>query len=228
MSSLTTPLNESLGNRLRKLWRDDGLSIAFFTLFILCLIPQGLTGWVDYNGSLKEAHFPAISLGAYLRTGNFLDGAFSNWQAAILQLAVLIAFSAVLRQKGAAHSRKPAGLSQRTVYWKLRRQDNLADTLYANSLSLAFIFMFVIAFGLHLLFGSWRYNEQQTLQHLPTLSTLAYAGSADFWFSVFQCWEAEFGAIGLYVVLSIFLRQENSPESKKVEAQDGETGETNE
>nr|WP_295742200.1 DUF6766 family protein [uncultured Acidocella sp.] len=228
MSSLTTPLNESLGNRLRKLWRDDGLSIAFFTLFILCLIPQGLTGWADYNGSLKSAHFPPVSLGAYLRTGNFLDGAFSNWQAAILQLAVLIAFSAVLRQKGAAHSRKPEGFGHRSLYLRLRRRDTLADTLYANSLSLAFIAMFIIAFGLHLLFGSWRYNEQQTLQHLPTLSTLSYAGSADFWFSVFQCWEAEFGAIGLYVVLSIFLRQENSPESKKVEARDGDTGETNE
>ncbi len=46
--------------------------------------------------------------------------------------------------------------------------------------------------------------------------------------SVFQCWEAEFSAIGLYVVLSIFLRQEGSPESKPVGAGNEQTGGTNE
>ncbi len=34
-------------------------------------------------------------------------------------------------------------------------------------------------------------------------------------------------AIGLYVLLSVFLRQEGSPESKPVESHDDETGEAN-
>lgn len=224
----------SLSKR-RELWaslkltvKDDSLSIALFSLFVLCVAAQAVIGWSAYNGSLQNGHFPKISFVAYLGTGNFLDGAFSNWQAAILQLAVLISFSSVLRQKGAAHSRKPEGLSHRRVNWKLRPRPTWCGSLYANSLSLTFFGVFAVAFVLHLWFGTWKYNEDQALRHLRPLSMASYAGSADFWFSVFQCWEAEFGAIGIYIVFSIFLRQENSAESKPVDARDDETGETNE
>lgn len=40
----------------------------------------------------------------------------------------------------------------------------------------------------------------------------------------FQTWQAEFMAIVVYVVLSIYLRQDRSPESKPVSAPDEETG----
>ncbi len=40
-------------------------------------------------------------------------------------------------------------------------------------------------------------------------------------------WEAEFGVIGIFIILSIFLREEGSAESKPVESTDEETGETN-
>src|SRR5579863_1030459 len=77
---------------LRKAINDDSMSIMLFSLFLLCLVGQGLSGWLAYNQALRAAHLPAITLIAYLATGNFLDGMLSNWQAAILQLAVLIAF----------------------------------------------------------------------------------------------------------------------------------------
>jgi hypothetical protein len=88
--------------------------------------------------------------------------------------------------------------------------------------------MFLAVFLLHILFGAWKHNEDQALQHLPPDSLRAYAVSSEFWFSVFQCWEAEFASIGIYIVLSIFLRQENSPESKPVGASDAQTGGANE
>ena len=59
------------------------------------------------------------------------------------------------------------------------------------------------------------------------LSIEAYARSATFWFRTLQTWEAEFGVIGLFIILSIFLRQEGSAESKPVEDSDEEAGETN-
>ena len=86
---------------LKKVIANDSMSVALFSLFLICLIGQGLSGWFAYDDSLHAGHFGKITLGAYLRTGNFLDGIFSNWEAAILQLAVLIAFGSVLRQKGA-------------------------------------------------------------------------------------------------------------------------------
>ena len=213
---------------LKKFISNDSMSIALFGLFLLCAVAQSIIGWFAYDASLKAAHLGAIRFVAYIGTGNFLDGVFSNWQAAILQLAVLIAFSSVLRQKGAAHSRKRHAASHRTWEWKFHPRSSVWEWLYANSLSLAFSALFIGLFLLHLWFGERKYNEDQVLQHLPATSLAAYARSAYFWFSVFQCWEAEFAAIGIYIVLSIFLRQETSSESKPVGSSDEQTGEVNE
>lgn len=213
---------------VKKFVRNDSMSIALFGLFLVCAIGQSVTGWFAFNESLRKGLFTEMAFADYLRTGNFLDGIFSNWQAAILQLAVLITFGTVLRQKGSVHSLKTKGPNHRRLNWKLGLRPTMRQWLYANSLSLAFIGMFLVTFMLHLLFGEWKYNEDQGLRHLPAISLGSYAASSNFWFSVFQCWEAEFWAIGIYMVLSIFLRQENSPESKPVEASNEETGEANE
>ena len=45
-----------------------------------------------------------------------------------------------------------------------------------------------------------------------------------FWFESLQNWQSEFMAIGALVVLSIFLRQRGSPESKAVAAPHAQTG----
>ncbi len=79
-----------------------------------------------------------------------------------------------------------------------------------------------------MLFGEKKYNEDQALRHLPPVSLGSYAGSSSFWFSVFQCWEAEFLVIGVYIVLTIFLRQDHSSESKPVGASNEQTGGSNE
>ncbi len=207
---------------------NNSMSIALFALFLACIAGQAASGWFAYDQSLQAAHFPGIGLTAYLRTGNFLDGSLSNWQAAILQLGVLIAFGAVLRQKGAAHSRKADTRSHRKLQWKFHPRETVGEWLYGNSLSLAFASMFVLCFAAHMIFGQWKYNEDQMMQHLPAMRFGAYVVSSSFWFSVFQCWEAEFAAMGIYIVLSIFLRQEGSSESKPVGSGDGQTGGTNE
>lgn len=219
---------DGLWNGLKKFVRNDSMSIMLFALFLVCLVGQGLSGWFAYNASLTAGQFREIGLGSYLITGNFLDGIFSNWQAAILQLAVLIAFGSLLRQKGAPHSRKTESGNNRTLDWKFGLRPTVAEWVYANSLSLVFLALFIATFTLHLIFGDWKYNENQALRHLPPESYGSYAGSSAFWFSLFQCWEAEFSAIGIYIVLSIFLRQEDSPESKPVGASDEQTGGANE
>jgi len=212
----------------KKVVADNSMSIALFSLFLVSLAGQSLSGWFAYNGALQAGHFDEIAFGAYLGTGNFLDGMFSNWEAAVLQLAVLIAFGSVLRQKGAAHSRKADALNHRTLEWKWRPRATAKEWIYANSLSLAFFGIFAATFMLHMLFGEKKYNEDQALRHLPPVSLGSYAGSSSFWFSVFQCWEAEFLVIGVYIVLTIFLRQDHSSESKPVGASNEQTGGSNE
>jgi hypothetical protein len=221
----------SFWQSLKKIISDDSMSIALLLLFLVCIAAQGLSGWLAYDQALQQAGFPAIALPAYLGTGDFLDAALVNWQAATLQLAVLVAFSSVLRQKGAAHSRK--GDDERPAHWrrakwKLRSKPTVREWLYANSLSLALLVMFVVLFALHVVFGHLKHNETQALRHLPPAPLGSYVVSAEFWFSVFQTWEAELALIGIYIVLSIFLRQEGSPESKPVDASDDQTGGPNE
>ena len=219
-------------NRLSRFIAENSLSLALFTLFLACVALQSVTGWMAFDSSQQEVGAMQVGWVAYLGTGDFLDGAFSNWQAAVLQLAVLIAFSSVLRQRGAAHSRKMAHgdvgkLDVRTVEWKFHRQENLGRWLYANSLSLAFFAAFVLTLGLHSVTGWMRTNEVRALSHLAPQGWGAYVASAAFLESLFQTWEAEFLAIAVYVVASIVLRQEHSPESKTMGSGAEDTGETN-
>jgi hypothetical protein len=48
--------------------------------------------------------------------------------------------------------------------------------------------------------------------------------TSEFWFESLQNWQSEFLAVGAMVVLSIFLRQRGSPESKPIDSPHIETG----
>ena len=50
------------------------------------------------------------------------------------------------------------------------------------------------------------------------MSSWRFVTTSAFWFESFQNWQSEFLAVGSIVVLSIFLRQKGSPESKPVDA----------
>lgn len=200
--------------------RDNGLSITFFALFLVALAVQSVTGLFEFNARLSAHHHPPIPYGAYLATGDFLDSIFVNTQAALLQLGCLILFSEVLSQKGASHSRKPQHGSG-------RKEPGHRSWLYRNSLSIAFILMFIGSTVAHIFFGASAYNETRAMTGDPPISAAQYLASADFWFKATQTWQAEFFGIGAFIVLSIFLRQEGSAESKPVDSKDDDTGETN-
>ena len=58
----------------------------------------------------------------------------------------------------------------------------------------------------------------------PLVGVTAYLGTPRFWFESFQNWQSEFVSIWAMIVLSIFLRQKGSPESKPVDAPHRQTG----
>lgn len=97
--------------------------------------------------------------------------------------------------------------------------------LYKNSLSLAFLALFLVTFAGHAVSGARKYNQEQ-LAHGSgeQLSALEYMGRAQFWYESFQNWQSEFLAVFSIVVLSIWLRQWGSPESKPVHAAHDDTG----
>ena len=61
-------------------------------------------------------------------------------------------------------------------------------------------------------------NQQQLAQLEDPVSFWAYLATSDFWNRTLQNWQSEVLAGGSMAVLSIYLRQRGSPESKPVGA----------
>lgn len=75
------------------------------------------------------------------------------------------------------------------------------------------------------MFGLRAFNEEAMEHGKPASELLEYVTSSQFWFESFQNWQSEFLAIFSIVVLSIWLREKGSPESKPVAAPHDDTGE---
>ena len=76
----------------------------------------------------------------------------------------------------------------------------------------------------HALGGVKDYNADVAAHGEHLVSTWGYVSGSRFWFESFQNWQSEFLAVFAIVVLSIFLRQRGSPESKPVAAPHSKTG----
>ncbi|HEY0788241.1 MAG TPA: DUF6766 family protein, partial [Thermoanaerobaculia bacterium] len=87
-----------------------------------------------------------------------------------------------------------------------------------------FLALFVISFIGHLVSGAAKYSEEQAQHGEPETTALAYLGTPQLWYESMQNWQSEFLAVFTIVVLSIWLRQWGSPESKPVHKAHGETG----
>ena len=98
-------------------------------------------------------------------------------------------------------------------------------TLYKNSLSIALLILFVLSFVLHFHGSLLNENEELLSNHLPPESVTQYLVDSRFWFESFQNWQSEFLSVCAVIVLSIFLRERGSSQSKPVDAPHAETGE---
>jgi len=211
---------------VKAIWRNNGLSLALFGLFALCQVGLSLVGHANYNDQRREHGEPALAYLDYLGSASFLEATMENWESEFLQMFAYVLLTAYLFQKGSAESKSPdepafsegntsATGNPRDRPWPQRHGGFLLK-LYENSLSLAFLFLFLLAFALHAVGGARQYNEEQLAHGGATVSTLGYLATNQFWFESLQNWQSEFFSIGLMVVLTIFLRQRGSPESKPV------------
>ena len=93
-----------------------------------------------------------------------------------------------------------------------------------NGLSLVlFALFFFSLIGQY--FSGWKeYNDDQKAHNQPQIGVVKYLGEGYFIEAVFENLESEFLQTGMYVVLTIFLYQKGSPESKSVYAPHFETG----
>ena len=96
--------------------------------------------------------------------------------------------------------------------------------LYENSLTIALAFLFVALLRAPRGRRRARRKRGAARHGERPVGRLEYVGTAQFWFESFQNWQSEFLAVGALIVLSIFLRQKGSPQSKEVEAPHAKTG----
>jgi len=212
--------------------RNNGLSICFLLLFAGAMIGQIIFGFQENNKELIEDGSAAISLSSYLISGHFFQATFENWESEFLQMALFVIFTIFLMQKGSSESkdldeeeevdRVPSPI-RTGAPWPVRKGGWILS-LYKHSLSIALLFLFLISFLAHFYGSLKNENEHLSLQGLPLQSASDYIGDSRFWFESFQNWQSEFLSVFAIVILSVYLRQIGSSQSKPVDAPHMQTG----
>jgi hypothetical protein len=218
---------------MAKLFKNNGLTIVLMLLFLASIVGQWITGWQVENEELVRHGEEAITLGAFAVDPEFLSTVFENWESEFLQMSAYVVLTAMLIQKGSAESRDPDDPPRDSDLEAQARNPDAprilsagaaARWIYAHSLGLALFALFLLSFALHW-WNSADTAAAQALQHGdPPPSHLDYLVDPQLWFESFQNWQSEFLSTAVLVVLSIWLRQRESPESKAVAAPHGKTG----
>lgn len=92
--------------------------------------------------------------------------------------------------------------------------------LYRNSLTIVLLIFFIGSWVGQAIFGFREHNEFLTEHKQPEIPFSAYLKTGHFIQATFENWESEFLQMGIFVVLTIFLRQQGSSESKPVDEED--------
>ena len=219
------------GSAVARVFRDNGLSIVLIATFIILLWGQTFTGWYTYNNEQAEHGEAKISYWQYLTTGHFVEATAENWESEFLQMAAFVWLSVHLLQKGSPEAKsshkgdeevdRDPDPNRPGAPWPVRK-GGIWLSLYSRSLTLAFLLLFLISFFLHAAGGAREYSQEQLAHGQSAVTMLQFMGTSEFWFQSLQNWQSEFLAIAAMVILSIWLRQKGSPESKPVDARHDE------
>ncbi|TCN60052.1 hypothetical protein D0809_08970 [Flavobacterium circumlabens] len=213
--------------------RNNGLSVCFFLLFVGAMGGQIIFGFEEYNKELMEQGASSVTLSSYFTTGHFIESTFENWESEFLQMGLLVVMTIFLQQKGSSESkdfdkeeevdREPSA-ARKGAPGPVKKGGWILQ-LYKHSLTIVLFLLFVISFVAHF-YGSLKdENEQLSLKGKPLETASQYIADSRFWFESFQNWQSEFLSIFAIIVLSIYLRQIGSSQSKPVDAPHRETGE---
>jgi hypothetical protein len=217
---------------MKQALKNNGLSLVVFVIFFVLLGAQSIAGHLQYNQEQQDHNQSTITYSAYLQTGHFLESVGENWESEFLQMAMYVLFTVFLYQKGSAESKDPDKSEpvdkkpepKADAPWPVR-QGGVILKLYEYSLTITFLILFLFSFALHAAGGAAVYcEEQQEHGQTDCPTAIQYISTSQFWFESFQNWQSEFLAVGSIVVLSIYLRQKGSPESKPVDAPHSATG----
>jgi hypothetical protein len=215
---------------MRRFMKASSLSLFFGAIFLGALIGQAIAGWHQFNSDQLASGLGQITLGRYLTSADFAADVTENWQSEYLQFLLYIAATVWLVQEGSPESKTldDAGLESdeeqkvgRYAYedspsWA--RPGGVRTKLFSWSLTLTMGLIFLACWAVQSI-GGWAANNEIRLQRVQDPEPWGkYLTDPDFWSRSLQNWQSEFLAVGSMAVLSIYLRQRGSPESKPVGA----------
>ena len=88
--------------------------------------------------------------------------------------------------------------------------------IYTNSLSIAFLLLFFLSLTGQTFTGLQQYNDFLADHNHRIVTLFQYFKTGHFIEATFENWESEFFQMGLFVWLTVFLKQKGSSESKKL------------
>lgn len=220
---------------MRRFSRENGLSLAFGAIFVITLVAQSVAGQRNENATRLDRGEEGVTWWHYVRSPDFGGAVMENWQSEFLQFSLFIAATIWLVQKGSNESKSPEYTGRESDEKQLvgryappgaprwAKTGGLRTRIYENSLLIVMTLIF-LGTWLGQSLNNWRsFNEARLEQGAATVSWGRYLLDPEFWEKTLQNWQSEFLAIGSIVVLSIYLRQRGSPESKPVGAPHDET-----
>lgn len=216
-------------DRKRGFLLDNGLSLVLAALFVASLVGQYAAGLSVLNEEHLARGEALVSWHRYLFEPHFLSATFENWESEFLQMGLYVLLSAWLYQRGSAESQPLPGdeapervdagptpaLAARGGVWR---------KLYGQTLAVALLVLCALSFLVHWRASWLQYLEDARAEGLPLVGFTGYLAESQFWFESFQNWQSEFFSVMALVLLSIVLRQQDSPQSKAVDAPHRQTG----
>jgi hypothetical protein len=221
---------------VKKFLRDNSLGLVFGLLFLLTLIGQAFAGHADFNQRQLSEGLQPVPLGRYVTSASFAVDVTENWQSEYLQFFLYIFLTVWLLQKGSPESKElhKAGresdkdqmvggyATDTSPAWS--RTGGLRQAVFAHSLGLVMGAIFLLSWLAQSISGVAAYNEEQLGNLQDPVSWSQYLIEPDFWNRTMQNWQSELLAVTSMVVLSIYLRQRGSSQSKPVGAAHAATG----
>jgi hypothetical protein len=217
----------------------NGLSVAFGLLFAASLIGQAFSGLAYYNQEQVASNLEEITFWQYVTSSSFAVDVSENWQSEYLQFLLFIVLTVWLVQQGSPESKsidkrgqqsdeeQLIGSYAKPASPKWARVGGLRTTIFSNSLGIVMGLVFVLSWLVQSITGFNAFAETQ-LENLQDPGTWSnYVVSAEFWNRTLQNWQSEFLAVWSMVILSVYLRQRSSPESKPVGTPHDATAESN-
>ncbi|WP_426502162.1 DUF6766 family protein [Dactylosporangium sp. McL0621] len=215
---------------MRAKLREHSLGLVFGLLFLLALVGQALVGHAQFNAEQLTDGLPAVSLLRYVTSASFAADVAENWQSEYLQFFLYIVLTVWLVQKGSPESKQldeagtesdeeqMVGPHARPGSPAWARTGGWRAALLSNSLGAVMGVIFLLSWLAQSIAGVSSFNERQLADRQDPVSWAKYLLEPDFWNRTLQNWQSELLAVASMAILSIYLRQRGSPESKPVGA----------